>query len=86
MARGVEMIVIRRIKRIHAGHRRLQKLRIRFAVAHSHLSQTSRDQGHKRMIVGQMFFDTRLVRNEDHVELRVARCDRFFQLLQESKG
>src|SRR6202011_264126 len=85
MARGVEMI-IHHIKWIHAGHRRLQEFRIRFAVTHSHLSQTRREQRCKRMIPGQMVFDTRLVRNEDHVELRVARLDRLLQLLQESKS
>src|SRR6266404_4410384 len=40
----------------------------------------------KRMISRQMVFDTRLVRNEDHVELRVARRDRFLQLVQDSKS
>ncbi len=38
------------------------------------------------MISGQMIFDTRLVRNEDHVELRVARRDRLLQLFQDSKS
>src|SRR5258708_3809941 len=38
------------------------------------------------MISRQMVFDTRLIRNEDHIELRVARRDRLLQLFQESKS
>src|ERR1700752_3558846 len=38
------------------------------------------------MISRQMVFDTRLARNEDHVELRVARCDRLLQLFQDTKS
>src|SRR2546430_11004160 len=38
------------------------------------------------MISRQMVFDTRLVRNEDHIEPRVARRDRLLQLFQDSKS
>src|ERR1700736_2761154 len=85
MARSAEMI-IHTIKWIHAGHRRLQEFRIRFAVTHSHLSKPRRYKRCKRIISEQMVFDTRLVRKEDHVELRVARCDGLLQLLQDSKS
>src|SRR5262249_8608041 len=85
MARGVEMH-IRWLKWIHAGNGSLQEFRIRFSITDSYLGETLCQQSCKRMIFGQMLFDTRLVRDEDHKKLRMACFDRLLQLFQDSKG
>src|SRR6266498_2633675 len=81
MARGVEMC-IPQFKWIHAGNGRLQEFRIRFPIIDSYLGETLCQQGCKRMISGQMLFDTRLVRDEDHKKLRMASFDRLLQFFK----
>src|ERR1700745_1042129 len=85
MARGVEMW-IPEFKWIHASNGRLQEFRIRLPITDSYLGETLCQQRCKRMISGQMLFDTRLVGDEDHKKLRVARFDRLLQLFQNSKS
>ena len=79
-------MTIRRMKQLGAPDGRPQEFRIRFAIAHTHLSQTRRDQARKRVIFGHTFVNTARLRNEDHVELRVMRRDRLFQSFDKSES
>src|ERR1700751_2717251 len=85
MARGVEMW-IPGFKWIHSSNGSLQECRIRFPITDSYLGETLCQQRCKRMISGQMLFDTRLVGDEDHKKLRVACFDRLLQPLQDSES